>query len=154
MPAWSEFLVLLEAVVSDPQVAGIIDHPLIERKDVVTLICDVCESSLFKEAENLVRLLAQNRRLESVSAIRERYEKLRAEAENRLDIDVVTAAPIAADVLSKLQEALEKRLQRQVSLKVEVDESLIGGAILRADDLVIDGSVTGRLKKLSETLTR
>jgi F-type H+-transporting ATPase subunit delta len=77
------------------------------------------------------------------------YEAMRAEAENTADVQVVSAVELNDAQKQRLAAALQKRLQREVRLHCEVDASLIGGAIVRAGDFVIDGSLKARLDRLS-----
>ena len=88
-----------------------------------------------------------------VDAIADQFEHLRAEHEQRIDVTVVSAYKLDSKQKTKLGNALKKRLNREISITTQVDKSLIGGVILRAGDTVIDGSVRGRLNRLSEALT-
>lgn len=108
---------------------------------------------LDEEARNFVRLLVDYRRLSLLPEIRELYETMRAEAEGRLEVDVRTAFPLDARQREMLVAALKRRFGREVNLAETVDPDLIGGVEIRAGDLVIDGSVRGRLAALAAQLT-
>jgi F-type H+-transporting ATPase subunit delta len=97
--------------------------------------------------------LAQNRRLGYLPEIAAQFEVLRAEVEGVIDVEVIAAREIAPAQQKRLTAALEKRLGREVRMQVRLDESLVGGAIVRAGDLVIDGSLKGRLARLGSALT-
>ena len=84
--------------------------------------------------------------------ISEIFEHLKAEFEKTVDINVVSAAELNEAQRSKLQQKLAEKLGRQVNINVNIDASLLGGLVIEAEDLVIDGSIRGRLAKLSETL--
>jgi F-type H+-transporting ATPase subunit delta len=77
---------------------------------------------------------------------------LKADQEKRVEVDVVSAYALSESVQKTLAESLKKRLQREVNLNTSVDRSLIGGLVIHAGDMVIDGSVRGRLNKLAETI--
>jgi F-type H+-transporting ATPase subunit delta len=81
------------------------------------------------------------------------FDTLKAEIENRVEVTLVAASPVDEAQQAKIIEALKKRFGKDVSLKFQLDENLIGGARLQADDLVIDGSVSSGLAKLATTLT-
>jgi len=100
------------------------------------------------DGSNLLRLLIDNGRLKLAPAIASEYEALRAEAEATIDIEITTAAAVAPEQLATLVDAVAKRLQRTLNVTTKVDESLIGGAVIRAGDLVIDGSSVGELERL------
>ncbi|TNF34272.1 MAG: ATP synthase F1 subunit delta, partial [Gammaproteobacteria bacterium] len=80
------------------------------------------------------------------------FERLRAERQKKVDVEVISAYPLTDEALGKLVAALKRRLDREVNIETTVDSSLIGGAIIRAGDTVIDGSLRGRLSKLAEAL--
>jgi F-type H+-transporting ATPase subunit delta len=103
--------------------------------------------------ENLLRLLAENGRLAALEDIAAQYDALKARAENRVEVQLTTAASIDAEVAAVISKALEQKLGRQVDLELLVDEQLLGGAVIRAEDMVIDGSVKNRLEQLAATLS-
>ena len=89
----------------------------------------------------------------SLRAIAEQYGLLKDEAERRIAVDMTAAKPVSDDAQAALVAALSKRLGRDVELSVTIDDALIGGAVLRAGDLVIDGSVAGRVDRITQALT-
>ena len=101
---------------------------------------------------HLVGLLADNKRLQALPDIYLQYEALRAEQEKTLTAKVSSFAVLTSAQQQHLISSLSQRLQRQVTLDVSIDTSLLGGAVIRAGDLVIDGSVRGKLNKLSSNL--
>ena len=101
---------------------------------------------------NLIALLATNKRLMLLPEINALYEVHRAEQEKTLAVDVISFSEVSPAQQKQLIESLSQRLQRKVSLKISIDPSLLGGAVIRAGDLVIDGSVRGKLNKLSTDL--
>ncbi len=80
------------------------------------------------------------------------FDALKAEAENKVKATLVSATAVDAAVAERVKQALKKRLGREVELSLEVDPSLIGGAIVRAEDMVIDGSVRTRLEQLARAM--
>jgi len=101
---------------------------------------------------NLLKLLAANGRLGVLPAIYARFEHLRAEAEGTVDAELVTALPVGDAQQRAIAESLSRKLGRQVRLTAREDASLIGGAIVRAGDTVIDASVRGQLAQLAGAL--
>jgi F-type H+-transporting ATPase subunit delta len=98
-------------------------------------------------------LLAQNRRLGFLPEIAALFEQMKTEVENAVDVEVGRAASLTSDQESRYAAALQKKLGRTVRLHTRVDGSLLGGAVLKAGDLVIDGSLKGRLERLATELT-
>ncbi len=151
---WGEALRLVAAIVGDPAMRQVMEGARIDRRQIGEIVIDVAGDGFDEEMRNLVRLLAENRRLPALPEIAALYEHLRAEAEKQVEAEVESAMPLDAEQERNLAEVLSRRLGRQVRLKVEVKPELIGGAVIRAGDLVIDGSVRGRLEKLATTLAQ
>lgn len=146
---WSETLATASAVVADQQAAKLLTNPRVRPAELVELIAGVVGAGLDAQAKNFLDTLAQNRRLALLPEIAAIYEALRAEVERVADVEVVAATELNDAQRARLTGALKKRLQREVRLHVNVDPALIGGAIVRAGDLVIDGSLKARLDRLA-----
>lgn len=151
---WSDALQLLTLVVSDPAMNALIRNPRVPREQHSEIVIDVCGDALDEGARNLVRVLADNQRLALLPEIAALYEEYRAEAEKVVQADVASAFPLSPEQQEAIAASLKKRLGRDVTLECRIDESLIGGAVIRAGDLVIDGSVTGQMDRLASALSR
>lgn len=156
LAAWSQALDTLAAIAANEDVAALIGNPGVDDGDLAEAVVAIAGKTLDAPggqwAQNLVRLLAENDRLRLLPEIAAQYAGLRAAAENRVDVEVSAAGELGEKQRKALAEALEKRLVRQVSLSCSIDEDLIGGAVIRAGDLVIDGSVRAQLARLSRDL--
>jgi F-type H+-transporting ATPase subunit delta len=150
---WSQGLRQAAEIVSDPRVAPLTKSPQWTAANLVSLITDVAGAELNAGMQNFVRVLAENHRLLLLPEIAAHYEVLRSAVENTVDVEVVSAVPLDAAQSDKLKQALSKRLKRQVRMQNSVDATLLGGAVVRAGDLVIDGSLKGRLQRLATELT-
>ena len=146
---WGEFLQGLANVLGDESVEHVLNDPDVGGEKLAAVIIEALAGRIDHEGENFVRLLASYDRLEVVPEINERYEALRAEAERTVDVEVTSAAPLSDEHRARLTNSLRERRGRDVRLQEKVDESLFGGAIIRAGDLVIDGSLRGRLDQLA-----
>lgn len=149
--SWSEALDALSAAVTSDEVSVLIGHPALTRAQLGEALAEALKDA-DAAVRNLVRLLAENGRLRLVPAIRDEYESLRADAESRIDVQVVTASEADEALRASLAEAIAKRLEREVKVSWSVDEALIGGAVIRAGDTVIDGSVAGELDRLRQAV--
>lgn len=149
---WSQRLQVLAQIAADPAMRASVRSPNVGDEVVVDVVGQLMGDLLGAEGSNFVRLLLENERFLLLREIAAIYESLRAEVEGRIDVTVTSAVPIADEQLRQLAMELRRRLQRDVQLSTTVDESLLGGAIVRAGDLVIDGSVAGELQKLSHAL--
>jgi F-type H+-transporting ATPase subunit delta len=151
---WSEMLQLVALVVTDDDLSGLIGNPRIDKARLMDLITGVCGDRLDDSATNLLRVLMENGRLNVMPYIAEQYEAYRAEEEKVIQAELISAFPVGEELQQQIATSLKKRLGRDVSLNCRTDESMIGGAIIRAGDLVIDGSVTGHLERFANALSR
>jgi len=150
---WSEALQRAAAVVRDPRVETLLGNPHVTPEELSQLLIGVAGEGLGAHGENFVRTLAANRRLAYLPEIATQFDTLKAAAQGVADVTVTSAAPLNATQQQRLAGALQKRLKRNVRLHCEVDPQLIGGAVLRAGDLVIDGSLRTRLERIAYELT-
>jgi F-type H+-transporting ATPase subunit delta len=151
--AWSQGLTTAAEVVADPRVVPLTKDPRWQGGDLVKLIAEVAGAKLDAGMQNFLRVLSENRRLPLLPEIAAHYEVLRSAVENTVDVEVISAVPLTDSQTEKLKAALGARLKRQVRMQNSVDAALLGGAVVRAGDLVIDGSLKGRLERLATELT-
>ena len=151
---WSETLELLATVAADERIHALLASPRLAPTQTEQLFLDICGEHLDDAGRNFIRLLAEQHRLIVLPTIRSQYQALRANEEGTLEARVISAKELDETVQASLEKALSGRLGRTVTLSSEIDESLLGGAVIRAGDLVIDGSVQGRLKRLAAALNR
>lgn len=149
---WSDMLALLAHIAADERVARVLRAPRLAPAERAELVLSIAGEHLNEGGRNLVRLLAENGRLTALPDVAARYEALRAEAERRVDAWVTSATELDEQQRERISESLKKRLDREIRLHCEVDPSLIGGAVIRAGDLVIDGSLKGRIERLASRL--
>jgi F-type H+-transporting ATPase subunit delta len=151
---WSENLALAAAVSADPAIRQFTGDPRVDRGQLLKLMADLGEGRFDEQFNNFLKVLVTYGRLELLPEIAAQYEFLRREAEARIRVQVSSAMPMSDEESERLAERLKVRFGREVELDVDVDESLIGGAVIRAGDQVIDGSVRGRLEQLGRQLSR
>jgi F-type H+-transporting ATPase subunit delta len=149
---WSDMLALLAGIASDDRVQAALASPALDSERKVALFLEIAGDQLDKTGSNFVKLLGSNDRLEVLPDIAEVYEELRSEAEKTVEAELVSAFEVSDKERDQVAAALSRRLGREVSLSCRVDESLLGGAVIRAGDLVIDGSARSKLNKLSAAL--
>lgn len=149
---WTEMLNLCAAVAHDSTMKAVLDNPNLNWQQSADLFNEICAEHLDARGKNFIKLLAENDRLALLPEIAALYQFYRAQAQGTVDAELVSAQEVSADQVNSIAESLSKRLGKKVSLTTSIDETLIGGAIVRAGDMVIDGSIRGRLEKLSNTL--
>lgn len=153
---WSGLLQAMTLIVTEPAMRALLGNPKLSHAEkaqlLLSLYLEIQTEALPEAGSNFIELLAENQRLDAIPAITAIYEKLRADAEKSVHAELVTAFTISDDQQSRIADALKQRLKREVVLECTLDESLVGGAIIRAGDLVIDGSARGYLDKLATAL--
>lgn len=150
---WSEALRSAAAVIGDPRVQSLLGNPRVTPAELADLVIEIARPQLGEEGGNFIRTLADNRRLAFLPEISALFDELKSEAEGVIDVTVTSAAPLDDAQRGNLTAALERRLGRSVRLQCATDPTLIGGAVLRAGDLVIDGSLRARLERIAYDLT-
>lgn len=153
LPRWSEALAIASAVVEDPRVQNLLGNPRVTTQELVDLIAGIAGTKVDATVRNFLGTLAEARRLELLPEITAMFEVMRADIENIADVEIVSAVELNDHQKARLAGALGKRLNRQIRLHCSVDPRLVGGAIVRSADLVIDGSLDARLKRLATELT-
>lgn len=149
---WSETLAFIAVVAADERVRQLAGNPRVDRAGFLDLVLGICNKQVDDQGANFVRLLVENRRLDLVPDIQRQYESLKTEAEARVEATVISALPLEAAQLKTIGEALKRKLGREVNLTAQTDKALMGGVVIHAGDLVIDGSVRGRLADLASYL--
>lgn len=149
---WSEQLATVAAVSAEHRVQARLADPARAPQDQVQLLAEVCGDSLGEATRNFLAILAANKRLALLPQVYQLFAGFKANFEKSVDVEVVSAFDLEQDMTSKLSAALGKKLERQVNVRTTTDASLLGGVLIRAGDLVIDGSVRGRLNKLAAAM--
>lgn len=149
---WSKTLAQLALVASDSQVKALLLKPDLTTEKKVAFFASVSDQAINNAQKNLLTQLADNKRLGTLPAIHVLFEDFLAEQQKTVDVDVSSAFPLKDEEVQKLVASLKTRLGREVRLQSNVDESLIGGVVIHAGDMVIDASVKGKLAKLKNEL--
>ena len=151
LPAWSAKLAQSTALLADPRIAAMVSSPRLQAKDRVALLLPAGDSPTSAFAHYL-SALADNDRLSLLPQAQLEFEQLRAAAERTLAVTIRSALPIESAQQAQLIDKLSKRLNRSVSLNVVLEPALIGGAVIDAGNVVIDGSLSGKLQRMHTDL--
>ena len=149
---WSAMLGLAAAVSQDDTMQRVLKAPRLTSTEKATTFVEVCGDKFDAQARNFLSIVSENNRMELLPEIADMFELYKAEQEKSVDVDVTSAFALNDEQQDKLAKVLSARLGREVRLHAAEDASLIGGVVIRAGDLVIDGLVRGKLAKLAEAL--
>jgi len=152
LDSWSSMLGMSAAVAAQDAVRAMLTDPSLSTERVAGAFIEILGESLEAKGQNFIRLLAENKRLVLLPEISGLFDTLKANQKKSVDVEITTAFEVSSEISDKLAKALQDRLQREIRLATSVDATLIGGAVIRAGDTVIDSSVRGKLKKLAEAM--
>lgn len=152
LAGWSARLQSLALIAADAQVARLIADPAVPVERVAGLVIEVAGADLGERGANFVKVLAENDRLSLLPEIAAQFETLKANAEGTLEATITSAQALTQAQIDDLVAGLKAKFNREVNVQVAVDPELIGGAVITIGDQVIDGSVKGRLQRMSFAL--
>ena len=150
---WSRWLGNAREVVLSEEFRLLESSPGVSAAQLEDLIAGICGADLDAQGRALLGLLTENRRLDFLPEIATQFKALEAEDQNVADVEIVSATALGDEQKARLAAALRTRLRRDVRLQCTVDPGLIGGAVVRSGDLLIDGSMKGKLERLETELT-
>ncbi len=151
LAAWADMLFFAAEVAKNPLVAERLQSNSAADAQAAFFI-QVCADQLNTHGQNLIKVMAENQRLAALPAVLDGYLALKAEYDKEATVDVVSATVLSPAQQDKLIAALSQRLARKVKLNCSVDPAVVGGMLIKAGDMVIDGSVRGKLDRLATAL--
>ena len=151
---WSGVLAVLDTTSQQETVKSLLISPDLAASDKAAKLSEICAEEITEQGNAFLQSLAEHDRLELISDVRGQFEALRAEEERSIEVEVISAYTLSVSQSEFLRTALHAKFDKEISIEVTVDPGLVGGAIIRAGDIVIDGSLKGRLAKLVETLVQ
>lgn len=152
IPHWMSMLQVLTSICNDPKIGQALRSPALDEPAKVALILDIAGDIIDESCKNLVRVIAENKRLRAIPEICRQFHGLQEAAVNIVEAEVTTARPLNDALMQQLVAALESRTKAKVELHHHVDPALLGGLRIRIGDEVIDNSIQGKLQRLAHHL--
>lgn len=149
---WSRMLGLLAAAAATDEVRALVGAATTSKPVKARMLIDVVGDELDDRGQRFVQVLADNGRLDLLIEVARQYEVRKADAERVLEVEIAAAVELTDEQKQGFAAALRERLNQAVEVTTAVDANLVGGAVIRAGDTVIDGSVRGRLTRLAGAL--
>ena len=150
---WARWLGIARQVVSSDEYARLAQGAGVQSSQLDELIASICGADLDASGSAFLALLAENQRVDYLPQIAQQFDALVSDDQNVAEVEVVSAVPLDERQKERLATALRARLKREVRLSCSTDAGLIGGAVVRSGDLLIDGSLKGKLERLETELT-
>lgn len=154
LDVWSGVLAALASAVEQNVIREKLSDPLLTRQEGAGVLIKLFDSQLNENVRNFISVLAEYGRIELLPEIMKLFELMKANYEKTVNVDVTSAFEMSDNEASQLSESMQDYLQRNIKLTTNIDESLLGGIVVCAEDTVIDHSIRGRLRKLSQTLSQ
>ena len=154
LDSWGDALTNLANVINEPQMSEVLSNPELGKQQKGELVIQVMGDNLNQQQQNLVKLMAENGRLILMSDVLQQFEVARAKAENKIEAEVVSAFELSAEQTDELINTLKNKLGCDITLTTTIDESLIGGVVIKAGDTIIDASMKSQLDSLALSLAR
>lgn len=148
---WGQMLSFAAEVANNEQIHELLTSSTSADK-LAEIFVAVCGEQVDEFGQNLIKVMAENGRLEALPDVCAEFLLLKQEHEKEITVEVTSATELSEQQKADISSKLETRLERKVQLNCSVDEALLGGVIIRAGDLVIDNSARGRLSRLSDAL--
>ena len=152
--AWADQLAALATITTESQVAELINNPSTPTEVVASVVNTIGSTVLSDSAKRLVETMAANRRLSVMAEVKAQFEALRAANEGRVQASVTSAVVLTTAQQAALKSALDAKWSVDVEVTFNVDSTLVGGAVIKAQDWVIDGSIATQLNKLSAVIAQ
>jgi|TARA_B110000902_G_scaffold266241_2_gene353237 F-type H+-transporting ATPase subunit delta len=150
---WSKTLSLAAQITQQQQVAQLLSSPSLTSGQMAETFGGLLGDDLTTKAANFIGALAMNKRLLLLPYISEQFQALKAQQEQTVNVEVTSAFELSEAEAAQLTKALSANLSREVNLSSTVDTNLIGGVVVRAGDMVIDGSVRNKLAQLTDAMS-
>ncbi|MDP4537137.1 F0F1 ATP synthase subunit delta [Alkalimonas collagenimarina] len=151
LSGWQQMLAFAAEVAKDEQM-NVFLRSNSTADTQANLFNQVCGEQFDQPVQNLIKLMAENQRLLALPEVFVQFSELKDDHEREISVDVIAATELNAAQQEKLAAALSKRLARKVKLNCSVDPNVVGGMLMKAGDMVIDGSIRGKLDRLITTL--
>lgn len=152
--AWQDMLDLASQIATHADLAAVLGNPLVSTSQAVELLAQAAGEQFDERFRRFLGVLGENRRLALLPEITTLFSRLRQAAENRLRVRVVSAIELDEDQADRMVAALARRFGCTIELQREIDQNVLGGAVIHTGDQVIDGSLRGRVEKLASALSR
>lgn len=152
--AWNEQLAFLAAVAAEPRVQSLLTSPKLRNDERAEAFVKLCEDYINDSGANLVRVMADQRRLTLLPSVAGIFRELSDEAQGLLEARVSSAFDVTDPQKDAIKKALGEKLGKTITLECDTDTDLLGGIVIRAGDMVIDGSVRTRVAQLAAQLVK
>jgi len=149
---WSDLLENLSVISEDSYMADIVLSPSVSNEELSEIVIGILDDNLSQDKKNYIRVLAQYSRFLVSSEIYKLFDKMKQTEENTTEVVIESALEVSDEFTATIKRKLEVKFNGSIDIKVTKNPALIGGAIIRAGNLIIDGSVKNKIERLTQNL--
>jgi len=155
---WSVFLKKSSELLDQEDIKTIIKTPGLNKSTISEVFFELCTAETDSDESkqlfsNFLNVLSENKRLNTLKMVSNQFEQKKQQAEQTSEVFLTSAAKLPEDDVEQIKQALSKKLGKNIKLNSSVDETLIGGAVVKIGDHMIDGSIRTQLIKMTRFLT-
>ena len=141
-----------ETINSSSDLKNLILNPTFNEEKVEEIIGDIFSSKISEKTLNFLKMLIKAHRMDIFEDITYWYCEFDDELKNKLKVSVTSAIILNDETKERLKHKLEAKFKKTILLNYAVDESIIGGLIIKANDKIIDGSIKSKYERLKKSL--
>lgn len=138
---------------SEPEYIELLHSPSITKEEKLAIIDSAFGGRINENVVSFLKLLCENNRIEYINACFEDYEKLYNQIKRVIVARVISAVKLTEKEKSEIVARLEKKFKHRVELECEIDESILGGIVIKTDDIIMDGSLKRKMRDVKEVIT-
>lgn len=145
--------VFLENLLSESEeLPQYLANPLITEDKKIAMLSEAIRKKVSDVTFNFLQLLASKRRLRILPAILENFRLMMLEHKNIVEGELISAVELEEKQVNAIKQHLEGVLGKNVQLYTKIQPDILGGFVVRVQDVVIDNSIRLQLSKLREKL--
>lgn len=149
---WHKALILAAQVAKADDMQTILKDPNVELSQILEVFAELGKDNFDKDITNLLKVMGQSKRLSILPEVAEIFGEIQATKQNIMPVDLISAKPIDQKLQEQIIVALKRKLGYDINLNCTTDPNLLAGAVIKAQDMVLDGSVKGRLTRLMQAV--
>ena len=151
---YNELHDVVEVIKNNKELDNVLKSPLVAKNEKTQLIEALFNNKINNDLKNFLKILVEKGRISSLKSIELTFKELLNDKHNIIEGTVISAVALTAEKVKELEETLSKKYNKNVTLENEVDQSILGGVLVRLGNTQIDGSVKTRLNNIKDQLTQ
>ena len=151
---YNELHDVVEVIKNNKELDNVLKSPLVAKNEKTQLIEALFNNKINNDLKNFLKILVEKGRISSLKSIELTFKELLNDKHNIIERTVISAIALTEKQVKELEEKLSKKYNKNVTLENEVDQSILGGVLVRLGNTQIDGSVKTRLNNIKDQLTQ